>query len=88
MTLNAAGVRDSVRPLKIGISTVKKLATKRITSSPVAHADVALICELDEQWNFVGSKSRQHWLWIRKGQLHHSTGDGLSPAEQFYLLAA
>lgn len=41
----------------------KKLAPKRITSSPVAHADVALICELDEQWSFVGSKARQHWLW-------------------------
>lgn len=25
---------------------------------------------------------------IRKGQLHHPAGDGLSPAEQFYLLAA
>jgi insertion element IS1 protein InsB len=24
---------------------------------------VALICELDEQWGFVGSKARQHWLW-------------------------
>ncbi len=24
---------------------------------------------------------------IRKEQLHHPTGDGLSPAEQFYLLA-
>ncbi len=36
---------------------------KRITSSPVAHADVALICKLDEQWSFVGSKARQHWLW-------------------------
>jgi len=24
---------------------------------------VALICELDEQWSFVGSKARQHWLW-------------------------
>ncbi|OUF46963.1 insertion element iso-IS1n protein InsB [Pluralibacter gergoviae] len=35
----------------------------RITSSPVAHADVALICELDEQWSFVCSKGRQHWLW-------------------------
>ncbi|EJW0610013.1 IS1 family transposase, partial [Escherichia coli] len=39
------------------------LAPKRITSSPVAHADVALICELDEQWGYVGSKARQHWLW-------------------------
>lgn len=41
----------------------KKLAPKRITSSPVTHADVALICELDERWGFVGSKARQHWLW-------------------------
>jgi insertion element IS1 protein InsB len=24
---------------------------------------VALICELDEQWSFVGSKVRQHWFW-------------------------
>lgn len=41
----------------------KKLSPRRITSSPVAHADVALICELDEQWSFIGSKARQHWLW-------------------------
>lgn len=41
----------------------KKLSPRRITSSPVAHADVALICELDEQWSFIGSKVRQHWLW-------------------------
>ena len=24
---------------------------------------MALICELDEQWSYVGSKARQHWLW-------------------------
>ncbi len=24
---------------------------------------MALICELDDQWSFVGSKARQHWLW-------------------------
>ncbi|QLH64562.1 IS1 family transposase [Serratia symbiotica] len=67
MAFNGAGVRDTTRTLKIGINTVirtfKKLAPKRITSSSVANADVALICELDEQWSFVGSKARQHWLW-------------------------
>lgn len=26
------------------------------------HFVVALICELDEQWRFVGSKAHQHWL--------------------------
>ena len=29
----------------------------------MAHADVALIYELDEQWSFIGSKVRLHWLW-------------------------
>lgn len=24
---------------------------------------MALICELDEQWSYIGSKARQHWLW-------------------------
>ena len=67
MAFNGAGVRDTARTLKIGINTVirtfKKLSPRRITSYPVAHADMALICELDEQWSFVGSKARQHWLW-------------------------
>ncbi|HBN1934233.1 TPA: IS1 family transposase [Escherichia coli] len=67
MAHNGAGVRDTARTLKIGINTVirtfKKLSPRRITSAPVAHADVALICEPDEQWSFVGSKAQQHWLW-------------------------
>ncbi|HAW1732805.1 TPA: IS1-like element ISEc30 family transposase, partial [Escherichia coli] len=67
MAFNGAGVRDTARTLKIGSNTVirtfKKLAPKRITSSPVTHADVAFICELDEQWSYVGSKARQHWIW-------------------------
>ncbi|WP_420875014.1 IS1 family transposase [Pectobacterium aquaticum] len=55
--------RKQLLPLsKKELSHVKKLAPKRITSSPVAHADVALIGELDEQWSFVGSKARQHGL--------------------------
>ncbi len=24
---------------------------------------MAFICELDEQWSYVGSKARQHWIW-------------------------
>ena len=41
----------------------KKRSPRRITSSPLAQADIALICQLDEQWGFVGSKARAHWLW-------------------------
>ncbi|WP_134802580.1 IS1 family transposase [Shigella dysenteriae] len=81
MAFNGAGVCDTARTLKIGINTVirtfKKLTPKRITSSPVAHADVALICELDEQWSFVGSKARQHWLWYA---YNTKTGGGLAYA--------
>ncbi|SFN24784.1 insertion element IS1 protein InsB [Izhakiella capsodis] len=33
-----------------------------MASSPVAHADIALFCEVDEQWAFVGSKERAHRL--------------------------
>ncbi|HHL1541750.1 IS1 family transposase [Klebsiella pneumoniae] len=67
MAHNGAGVRDTARTRKIGINTVirtlKNLSPLRITSTPVAHADVALICELDEQWSFVSSKAQQHRLW-------------------------
>lgn len=63
MAFNGAGVRDTARILKIGINTVILTLKTRARASPVAHADVALICELDEQWSFVGSKARQHWLW-------------------------
>jgi hypothetical protein len=38
----------------------KKLSPKRITSSPVTHADVALICELDEQWGSTGVVGSVH----------------------------
>ena len=66
MAFNGAGVRDTARTLKIGINTViRTLKNSRQSNNvfAVAHADVALICELDEQWSFVGSKARQHWLW-------------------------
>lgn len=26
-------------------------------------ADVVFICELDEQWSFVGNKDHRYWLW-------------------------
>ncbi|OAO45681.1 transposase [Escherichia coli] len=36
---------------------------------------MALICELDEQWSFVGSKARQHLLWYT---YNTKTGDVLA----------
>ncbi|WP_265453436.1 IS1 family transposase [Aeromonas salmonicida] len=56
------GVKD-----KIGINTVirglKKLTPRQVTSEKVVLDDVALICELDEQWAYVGNKQHRHWLW-------------------------
>lgn len=34
-----------------------------MTSEKVVLDDVALICELDEQWAYVGNKNHRHWLW-------------------------
>ena len=39
---------------------------------------MALICELDEQWSYVGSKARQHWLWYA-----YNTKTGGVPAYTF-----
>lgn len=41
----------------------KKLAPQPVASEQVVLDDVALICELDEQWSFGGSKAHRHWLW-------------------------
>ena len=27
------------------------------------HYEVELVCEMDEQWSFVGHKKQQRWLW-------------------------
>ncbi|MEV3841716.1 IS1 family transposase [Aeromonas enteropelogenes] len=67
MAFNGSGVRDTARVLKIGINTVirtpKKLTPRQVTSEKVVLDDVAHICELDEQWAYVGNKQHRHWLW-------------------------
>ncbi|HEF0021365.1 TPA: IS1 family transposase [Citrobacter amalonaticus] len=66
MAMNSSGVRDTVRTLKVGINTVirtlKKVAPKQVTSRTVAYEDMALICEIDEQWSYIGNKKNRHWL--------------------------
>ncbi len=44
---------------------------------------MALICKLSQQWSFVGSKARQHWLWYvyntkTGGVLAYTFGPGLT----------
>ncbi|MGU3239249.1 IS1-like element ISPda1 family transposase [Photobacterium damselae subsp. piscicida] len=67
MAMNSLGVRETGRVLKVGYNTVlrtfKKLTPKQVTTIPFDIAHIELICEVDEQWSFVGKKKNQRWLW-------------------------
>ncbi len=34
-----------------------------MTTLPLGGRDIELICEVDEQWSYVGNKKNQRWLW-------------------------
>ncbi|ELM6648790.1 IS1 family transposase [Vibrio vulnificus] len=67
MAMNSSGVRETSRVLKVGYNTVlrtfKKLSPRQVTSIPFDKANISLICEVDEQWSFVGKKKNRRWLW-------------------------
>ncbi|WP_211831119.1 IS1 family transposase [Kistimonas asteriae] len=67
MAMNGAGVRDTGRVPNISPNTVfrhfKKLSPQQVTSHPFEKARVELLCEMDEQWSFVGNKRNQWWLF-------------------------
>ena len=67
MAFNGSGVRDTSRVLKISQNTVirrlKKLNPAQVSRQQSVIDEVTLICEMDEQWGWVGSKRRQHWLF-------------------------
>ncbi|EEG2675209.1 IS1 family transposase [Salmonella enterica subsp. enterica serovar Rubislaw] len=53
----------------------KKLTPQSVTSRIQTGSDVIVCAEMDEQWGFVGSKSRQRWLFyaydrIRRTVVH------------------
>ncbi|MCG6273264.1 IS1 family transposase [Vibrio vulnificus] len=70
LAMNNAGIRDTSRVLNISINTVvrglKKLTPRCVTTLPLDKVEVQLICEVDEQWSFVGSKKKQRWLWYAR----------------------
>ncbi|MEZ5452561.1 MAG: IS1 family transposase [Thiothrix sp.] len=71
MAMNGSGVRDTGRVLGISVTTViahlKKLAPPSVSPLPFNGASdkagIELVCEMDEQWSYVGKKSQQRWLW-------------------------
>ncbi|WP_420497883.1 IS1 family transposase [Xenorhabdus khoisanae] len=67
MAMNNGGICDTARVLKVATSTVlntpKKLNPRNVTTLPLEDSDIQIICEIDEQWSFVGCKHNQRWLW-------------------------
>ncbi|MDE9537301.1 IS1 family transposase, partial [Xenorhabdus bovienii] len=84
IAMNNGGIRDTARLLKVATATVmktfKKLRPRNVTTLPLDGKNIQLICEIDEQWSFVGNKKNQRWLWYAweprlKRILAHVFGD-------------
>ncbi|EIQ57688.1 putative transposase [Shigella dysenteriae 225-75] len=45
-----------------GFTSLKKLRPQSVTSRIQPGSDVIVCAEMDEQWGYVGAKSRQRWL--------------------------
>ena len=87
MSLNASGVRDTARVLRISTDTVlRELRKKEAVLESVNTAflrthnpdDMAVAieragedAEMDEMWSFVGNKGNPRWLWHA---IDHQTG--------------
>ena len=87
MSLNASGVRDTARVLRISTDTVlRELRKQAATLESVNTAflrthnpdDMAVAieragedAEMDEMWSFVGNKGNPRWLWHA---IDHHTG--------------
>ena len=52
-----------------GFTSLKKLRPQSVTSRIQPGGDVIVCAEMDEQWGYVGAKSRQRWLFYAYGSL-------------------
>ncbi len=63
--MNNSGIHDSSLGLHISINEVVQVL-KSIPRCPTTFLldiqEVGLICEVDEQWSFVGNKNTPRWL--------------------------
>jgi len=86
MSLNASGIRDTARVLRISTDTVlselkkKEAALESVNSAllrTINPEDMTVTierageAEMDEMWSFVGKKGDQRWLWHA---IDHHTG--------------
>ncbi len=61
-------------------TSLKKLRPQSVTSRIQPGSDVIVCAEMDEQWGYVGAKSRQRWLFyaydrIRRTVVAHVFGE-------------
>ena len=86
MSLNASGIRDTARVLRISTDTVLSALKKKATlltsvnmallrtlnpAQIVVDIEQAGEAEIDEMWSFVGNKGNPRWLWHA---IDHHTG--------------
>ncbi len=83
MAMNGVGCRATARIMGVGPNTILrhlKLRPQSVTSRIQPGSDVIVCAEMDEQWGYVGAKSRQRWLFyaydrIRRTVVAHVFGE-------------
>ncbi|HHA1204775.1 MULTISPECIES: IS1 family transposase [Enterobacteriaceae] len=84
MAMNGVGCRATARIMGVCLNTIlrhfKKLRPQSVTSRIQPGSDVIVCAEMDEQWGYVGAKSRQRWLFyaydrLRKTVVAHVFGE-------------
>ncbi|WP_407260920.1 IS1 family transposase [Klebsiella pneumoniae] len=83
MAMNGVGCRATARLMGVGLNTIlRHLKTQAAVSNlpDTAGSDVIVCAEMDEQWGYVGAKSRQRWLFyaydrIRRAVVAHVFGE-------------
>ncbi len=81
--MNGVGCRATARLMGVGLNTILrhlKLRPQSVTSRIQPGSDVIVCAEMDEQWGYVGAKSRQRWLFyaydrIRRAVVAHVFGE-------------
>ena len=57
-------------------TSLKKLRPQPVTSRIQPGSDVIVCAEMDEQWGYVGAKSRQRWLFYAYDRLRKTVEEG------------
>ncbi|AHA69146.1 Transposase (plasmid) [Shigella dysenteriae 1617] len=85
MAMNGVGCRATARIMGVSLNTIlRHLKKTQAAVGNLAHtaagSDVIVCAEMDEQWGYVGAKSRQRWLFyaydrLRKTVVAHVFGE-------------